>query len=172
MMTATITFNQLEGRSHSVMAEASQTIVRVRQQSSLAVTHWRVLRSLKWMNSNLQKLLFQFYAADTILTLEAASTEQIHGLAVTVGELNLKMREVLTSIHSLDGKIGYWSTLYRPHVRGLEKQTLEVAALADRLAATDAPLVLLTKDAQDHLVKTLLDPPEPNAALRRAFARK
>lgn len=169
-MTAAMTLRDLEGQSYSILADASQVIVRVREQSSLALRHFQILRLLRTLAPNTRKLLMRMREPDTVSVLERAEPTEIKPLAEAVRKLQTMRDEVVRDLHALDGRTGYWRKLYRPLARDLERQNLEVAALADALEAT--PVLLLTKASQDAIAASLVNPPDPNTALRRALARR
>ena len=55
--------------------------------------------------------------------------------------------------------------------RSVSDFVVTAAIEAANKVITDTELIRLSREAQQRLVELLLDPPEPNAALRAAFAR-
>ena len=172
-VSAAITFDELEWRHHSIMADTSQALVRLHQHSKLAITHWRVLHLLKSSDGRLEDMLARFSDPDTLIVFEAASVEQLRSLVVNLRQLDEKVAELVRAIRALEKDLGYWRRFYRTRGQVKEQLRLRLVAQIEALSPTHgASLILLTKTDQEHLVNALLTPAEPNEALRRAFARK
>lgn len=169
-MSAAITFDELERRQNSVMADISQAVVRL--HSKLAITHWKVFQVLRSTDSGLEDLLARFREPDTLVVLEAASPEQLQRLVDNLRQLDEKVAVLVRAIRSLEN-LGHWRKFYRKRGHVKEQLRLRLVAQIEALSPTDgASLILLTGTDQEHLVNALLTPAEPNEALRRAFARK
>jgi hypothetical protein len=166
-MSATITLNELEGRSHAILADASLTIVKVAQHSRQAIKHYNLLRSLSSITGKMEGFLVFLHTVDFINFVDIAPPENVIRVAAIVHEIPDKVNELLYEIQSTEK--GYWHKLYRPVLKRLETSNRELQAHVAALSREDSPRLLLSKTDQDQLVASLLDPPEPNEALRRAF---
>jgi hypothetical protein len=124
------------------------------------------------MAGTFEDLLDRFHQSDTVLALEAASPEDVGNVVGNLRKVHGKIEELVKLIRSIDKKLGYWRRLYQPRIQKLERLRTRLSAEIDALSPTGSPLILLTKNDQHHLVDSLLQPSEPNDALRRAFARK
>jgi hypothetical protein len=177
-MTATtcindITFNEIEWRSHAVLADASQAMVRVAKQSRIAAgtqrqfVYFQIYRNVRSMAGLMTNLLNLYHAPDAIRALEAAPPEQLHHIVATMTEIHDKVNQTVDSVNAPK----YWDKLYRPLLQQLTGYNDELASHAGAfLAKADSALILLSKRDQDQLLESLLNPPSPNASLRRAFA--
>ena len=169
-----ITLNEIEGRSHAVMAGASQAIVRVAQQSRIAkvaqreVLYGKIFLSVRSISGLMHDLLEIFHAPDVTRTLESATPEQLNHIVEMMYDTHGKVEHTLAIVHPTR----YWRSLYRPYLETMRAYNNELASHARTFSSSDSALILLTKRDQDHLTDSLSNPPEPNAALRRAFARK
>jgi hypothetical protein len=156
------------------MADASQTIARVAKQSRIAqgtrraVLWAQILLGVRSMSGIMRDLLDIYHAPDAILALEAATPEQLSRIVETMRHVHSKVEETIVMVHPTR----HWRRLYRPYLRKLKEYNDELDSHVRAFCASDSALILLTKRDQDHLAESLLNPPEPNAALRRAFGRK
>jgi hypothetical protein len=169
-----ITLNEIEWRSHAVMADAAQTIVRVVKQSRIAqrthreILYGQVLFGLRNMSGLMRDLLDIYHAPDAIIAIEAATPDQLSHIVEMMRDVHDKIDKTMGMVHPTR----YWRSLYRPHLAKLKAYNDELESHTRAFCANDSALILLTKGDQDQLVEALFNPPEPNAALRRAFGRK
>ena len=171
MMSATLplTFDEFEARSYSVLADASQTIVRMAKESR-AVTHYQILRDLTSICDDMRSLLDLFHDQNGIPALENATPEQLENIPIRMRAVHSKNEQIISTIHSK--KLGYWKHLYDTRVKRLEAYNCELDSHAYALSEGPSSVLLLTKRDQDRILESLANPPSPNDALRRAFERK
>jgi hypothetical protein len=169
-MTTTATFDELEWRSYSIKADVGQVIERATAQSSLALTHYRVLRGLRSVSGTMDELLQMFHRTEHLRALESASPEELTKILTKLSDVAPKVAGMIGTLRSMD--LGYWRPLYRRLLGPLENYNRELQSHVESFGSADATLVLLTTAGQHALLKSLQSPPEPNAALRRAFARR
>ena len=167
-MSATITIEEFEARSYSVLADASQTIVKMAKESRV-VTHYQVLRGLTSIGEDMRGLLAFFHTADMIHALESATPEQLGNIPARMRDVHDKIEQTISLIHSK--KLGYWKSLYDTRVKKLETYNRELDSHVYVLTENQS-LILLTKKDQDRILESLAKPPKPNESLRRAFAQK
>jgi uncharacterized protein DUF1778 len=178
-MTGTATFNEvtlkeIEWRSHAVIAGTAQTIVRVVKQSRVGqsarreILHGQILLNVRSISGLMRDLLNLFHAGDAIVTLEGVTPEQREHIVETLRDVHVNVEDTIARLHPTR----YWKKLYRSSVAKLKAYNAELEAHASAFCATDSQLILLTKNDQDQLLDALSRPAKPNAALRRAFARK
>jgi hypothetical protein len=171
MSAAIITVNELEGRSYTILANASHALAAipsVAKHSRQAVRHYLFCLRLGKIAGQLEELMAYLHTPESIVALESAQPERVVRLGQIMREIPVKSFELVSMIRSAD--LGFWQSSYERHTKRLESSAGEASAhISVFLEGT--PLVLLTKVDQDRLVESLLNPPEPNARLRRAFGR-
>jgi len=171
MSAAAITLNELEGRGHAILADASLTIATVAKHSRLAVKHYRLMRSLRSMEAKMEDFLTFLHVPETIESIEGAASQDLAKVAQVIGGIPSKITESITSIRNTE--MSYWARLYEPYLIRLEARNRELQSHLDAFnRAADSPLIMLSNADQDQLVSALLDPPEPTEAFRRAFGLK
>jgi hypothetical protein len=169
-----LVFNEIESRIYAVMAEATQTLGQVVKQSQIVqstrtdILFGRYLLATRSISGKMRKLIGGFHTADAIKTLEAARPEDLESLAERMLVLHKKVKETLDAIRPPR----YWRELFRNTADELNAYNEELAAHAHAFEMKSGALLVLSKNDQDILVDSLLNPPQPNAALREAFAKK
>lgn len=175
MTAAAITFDALQGESLSLVetaGQAVQAVRRVAEQSSLAVTHFRVLYRLTRLADGSLGLLHKIHSTAAIQAIEAASDEDREKLASSVRQLHGKLVSLLELVDSIKDHLGYWRPLYRTRVNRLNGLRRDWEEHASALSADRSSLLLLTVRDQANILNLTMNPPAPTAALRRALARR
>lgn len=165
----TLTFDEFEARSYSVLAVASHAIVRMAKQSR-AVSHYLLLRDLGLICDDTRSLLEFFHESDSIVALEVAGPEQLGTVPARLRAIHGKIEQTVSLIRSK--KFGYWERFYEARAKTLEAYNLELDSHVYALSESQSSVLFLTKRDQDRVLESLANPPKPNEALRRAFARK
>jgi hypothetical protein len=170
MSVAVITFSELEGQSYSVMAEASHAIAAISRRSDLALAHVRCLKAIRSTSVQLSALLQLLHSPESIAALEApASAAKAARVTGHMRDVASKVTEAIDELHSLD--VGHWKPVYKSYVTRLVALNAELVCHVNALESGASTFLWLTKADQDRLVSVLQNPPAPNEALRRAFAR-
>jgi len=169
-----ITFNEIQWRSHAVIADASQAIVRVAKQSRIAqrtrreVMYGQVLLSVRSISALMRDLLNVYHAPDAIRALESAKPEDLTKIIDTMHDVHAKVEQTVALIHPTR----YWRSLYRPYLESLKAHNDELESHRLAFCAAHSALLLLTPNDQYQLIRSLSEPGKPNAALRRAFGQE
>lgn len=169
-MSATITFDELEYRSYSVMAAASEAIVKVARESRHSVTHYKIVLSLRAVSRDMKDLLAMMHSKESIVVIESASLEQLSELAQRLSEVHAKVVQAIAKIRSR--RSGYWGHLSQSPLTTLERYNNELDAYVRAFKDAEPRLILLSKADQEQLLAAILTSTGPSAELWRAFELK
>jgi hypothetical protein len=170
MQAATMKFNEMEWRTDAVQASAGRVISSMAMHSKLAFQHYDILKRLSSVNDSLSELLNYLHSQEAIKILEAAAPKELERIGVKMYEVHCKVRVAAAQIRSIN--LGFWKRLYFSRLDKLEAYNRELSFHSEAFKATDTPLLLLSKRDQNFVLESLLSPPKPNEALRRAFGRQ
>ena len=170
MAAGTIAINELEWRSHAVMADAGRVISGLASDAKIAHKHYSLLNKLNSLNGNLSDLLRTFHSQQSISTLESVDSDQLEKICKMLSEIVSKTKEIDREIRTLEVK--YWKPFYEARRKKLVLYNEELISHINAFEQSESALIVLSKKDQDFFLQSLLDSPEPNLALRRAFARK
>jgi hypothetical protein len=169
-MESTLTFRELAFRTDALSVSASKVIYRTAKQTKLAVKHYEVMVGLRSLHDAMSGLLKTIHAKESISQIESAPAATLEQFGRDFLDVHNKVRVAALQLRGLD--LGYWRKLYDSSLSKLDACNAELLAHASAFSKTESPLILLTRQDQDLLFNRLSDPPEPNEALRRAFARR
>ena len=163
-------FSELEWRNYVLLANASKALITLRKKSHLAFRHYQALGILKSIVSGMAEVGTLLHSREAVSALERATADQLLAMAEKMRDIHTKNTEIVAQIRTLD--LGFWGPVYHPYVLKLESCSSEMDSHIRAFTQSESANILLTKRDQDHLLGTLLNPPEPNEALRRAFGLK
>ena len=170
-MTATaLTFNSIEGISYRILKEATDSVKINAKQSSLAIKHFRLFQSTKAMVADMFDLLETLHQPSVVIAIESADPEVTQDIGETILRVCHKTTAIVATMRSTN--FGYWEKLYRQPLEKLETYSTSLESHARAFTRNDLAVVLLSREDENALLESLLNPPQPNEALRRSFAKR
>jgi hypothetical protein len=170
-----ITFNEIQWRSHAVIADGAKAIVKAASRSKIAngvrlqTLYFQIYQNVRSMSTLTNEILDLFHAPEAIMAIEAAAPEDMQTIVETMNRVHAKIEQTLQQVKPPK----YWGKLYKPVFDRLSANNVELRshslAFADK---AHTALILLSRRDQLCLLESIQNPPEPNAALRRAFLCK
>jgi Protein of unknown function (DUF1778) len=172
MQTATMTFNELDWRSDAARASAGKVLSSVATQSKAAYKHYAVLRGIGVLNEKMLDLIKLMHSPELRTAIELASATDLAVPTEKLRDLHGKVRITVAQIRCLIPSVGFWKPFYSSRLQTLEAYNTEIVGHADAFAEVQSSLIMLSERDQELVLATMENPPAPNDALRRAFARK
>lgn len=161
---------ELQVISYAILKEAAKTVTVNAKHSTLAVKHYRLLHSLGNLAKDTESLLKLLHTPSMIAVLEQASPEDVSKSARLMLEAVTNSAVQMERIRSTN--MGFWKKPYTHRLDRIDTLNREVKTHAEALSQDGLAVLLLTPNDQDHLLESLLNPPQPNDALRRSISRR
>jgi hypothetical protein len=160
---------QLEWRGYAILADTFKVIATVATPSEArwVIFYYGLRSTLKSIAANMREMGGFIHSRESVVSFEQATLDQLGSIVFTMENVHRKTVDMVKVVRSIDA--GAWSVIYARQLDAVEAYSLEIENRAKSFRQTDSARLLLTKRDQDILVESLLNPPEPNDALRQAF---
>ncbi len=163
MLSTAIALDVLEDRSDMVVGLAAETRTAFRGSPLRLYT----LLRLRKLSHQIDAMFTLIHQAEVAKTIEQAEPARRAILANKLDNCCLRTTDLVSAIRSAN--FTFWARFYRTIADRLDSQrgTLHAHAAAFRLLP-----VFLGRPDEVAMIEALLNPPEPNDALRRAVAEQ